>query len=167
MKKHWKDLIVSAAPFVGFLERNSYFDSAFSGDQTNKLILTDAKVAHHSASDDTFSLFDEWESVSESPGLFPADFEWSSWIDHNLVKNGFFGINAKNFSGADSKWTFNGICLLQELLCRDMKILLNCYSNEYFSPLWEEILAVYLNNGLPCGWHGRYPEGKLVVFSNC
>ena len=98
--------------------------------------------------------------------MYPDSFEWSSWVDYNLSKNNFFGFESKAFNGADEKWTQHGVCLLQELMMRDMKIILNCYSNEYFPSLWQDILEVYLNNGFPCGWNGRYPEGQMVVFSN-
>ncbi|WP_338767666.1 hypothetical protein [Massilia sp. METH4] len=166
MKKHWKDVIVSAAPLIAFLERQSYFDRPFDGDPSNKLVLKDGGLALRYAVDDSFEEFDNWETVSDSSTLFPNSFEWNSWIDHNLMKNRCFGLTEKNFHGADVKLSGNVSCVLHELMWRDMNVLLNCYSNEYFPRLWQEMLKVYLSNGFPCGWHGRYPEGKLVVFSN-
>ena len=168
MKKHWKDLILSAAPFIIFLERDSFFDGKFSGDPSGKMVLVDADVAMEYATDDSLDVFDDWEGASESGNIFPPIFEWSSWVDHNLLKNRFFNIESKNFNGADVKWmTQGGACLLRELMIRDMRIILNCYSNDYFPRIWKDILDVYLNDGFPCGWDGRYPDGRLVVFSNC
>lgn len=165
MRKHWKDLVVVAAPFIEYLEKDSYFAKPYSGDGSNKLIIQDGKAAFKYASDDSFDDFDEWETVTDSEAVFPESFDWSSWIDHNLHKNRYFGIEEKNFNGADIKLT-QGPCLLHELMIRDMRIILNCYSNEYFPDIWKTILDVYLHDGFPCGWDGRYPEGKLVVFSN-
>jgi len=48
----------------------------------------------------------------------------------------------------------------------DMEHILQCYANDYFPPLWKDILTAYLNNGLPCGWSDFPPNGKLVVYSN-
>ncbi|WP_373351122.1 hypothetical protein [Acinetobacter bereziniae] len=48
----------------------------------------------------------------------------------------------------------------------DIGYIFNCYANGYFPPIWQEILQVYYAGGLPCGWHGFYPDGKLVVFSH-
>lgn len=45
------------------------------------------------------------------------------------------------------------------------KIIFNDYTkldNNFFN----EVLAVYLAGGWPCGWEGKYPEGRLIVFSN-
>ena len=32
--------------------------------------------------------------------------------------------------------------------------------------LIEEMVAVYSNGGLPCGWTGRYPDGQIIAYSN-
>lgn len=32
------------------------------------------------------------------------------------------------------------------------------------SPFFERLFAVYRAGGWPCGWSGRYPEGKLVAY---
>jgi hypothetical protein len=167
MKKRWKDLVVSAAPFIAFLQRDTFFDKRFSGNQAGRKVITDADVGMKYATDDSFDVFDDWETVTDSGDVFPPNFQWSSWVSHNLLKNRFFDLESKNFNGADAKWiTQGGACLLQELMIRDMKILLNCYSNDYFPEIWRDILDVYLNDGFPCGWDGQYPHGKLVVFTN-
>ncbi|MDR0235837.1 hypothetical protein [Acinetobacter sp.] len=48
----------------------------------------------------------------------------------------------------------------------DIGYIFNCYANGYFPPIWQEILQVYYAGGLPCGWYGFYPDGKMVVFSH-
>jgi hypothetical protein len=32
-------------------------------------------------------------------------------------------------------------------------------------PLFDLIEQAYMDGGWPCGWKGKYPEGKLAVFS--
>lgn len=166
MSQKWSELLAHAGFLVDYLNRLSYFDSKYSGRASQRMILTDGHLAFRYASADSFEAFDDWATVSDSPNIFPDDFEWKTWIDHNLLRNGCFGLASKNFNGADMKWTQSGICMLYELMYRDMRILFNCYANNFFPNLWGEILDVYLSDGFPCGWHGRFPQGGLVVFSN-
>jgi hypothetical protein len=166
VKNSWKELIANAAPFVNYLNRDSYFEKKYSGQLPNTFITSDPTIAIKYASDDSGDMFDDWASVSDSPSIFPNEFEWKSWIDYNLLKNNYFNINQKNFNGADIKLTTSGVYLLHELMYRDMRIILNCYANEYFPDIWRVILESYLNDGFPCGWNDRYPSGQVVIFSN-
>lgn len=104
--------------------------------------------------------------MSDSPDLFPEHFEAKRWIAYNLAPNSYFSLADKDFNGADRKMTRSGVCILVELMHRDIRMLLNCYANDYFPPIWRDILEVYLHDGFPCGWKGKYPSGRLVVFSN-
>ena len=43
----------------------------------------------------------------------------------------------------------------------------NCYLNNKYKknhPIWNMIEDAYFKGFWPCGWEGKYPEGKLVVF---
>ena len=43
----------------------------------------------------------------------------------------------------------------------------NCYLNNKYKknhPFWNMIEDAYFKGLWPCGWEGKYPEGKLVVF---
>ena len=45
--------------------------------------------------------------------------------------------------------------------------LFNCYLNNKYKknhPFWNMIEDAYFKGFWPCGWEGKYPEGKLVVF---
>ena len=45
--------------------------------------------------------------------------------------------------------------------------LFNCYLNNKYKknhPIWNMIEDAYFKGFWPCGWEGKYPEGKLVVF---
>lgn len=38
------------------------------------------------------------------------------------------------------------------------------YSTFYSDEFFNKLLEVYLSGHLPCGWHGKYPSGELMVF---
>lgn len=164
--KTWQQILVEADVFVRFLERGSFYDRPYKGDLSGKFVTADAVEARRFATDDSFDKFDEWETVSESPGVFPDNFEWSRLVKTQLRKNGYWDIESKNFNGAVEKWSDSTSCPMLELMHRDIEVIFQCYTNEHFPDIWKDILSVYLNDGFPCGWNGRYPDGQLVVFSN-
>ena len=43
-------------------------------------------------------------------------------------------------------------------------LLSNCYKEFYHEPLFDAILSIYEQGYFPCGWQGRFPEGKILVF---
>nr|WP_294784190.1 hypothetical protein [uncultured Flavobacterium sp.] len=163
---NWNQLQEEASRFILFLNKGEFFKSKYEGVVNSHLIITDETIGINYASNTSFESFDEWETISDSVGVFPENFEWHQWINNNLQKNNYFDFVSKNFNGADAKWTKYESCVLIELMYRDIRIILNCYANNCFPPIWKQILEVYLNNGFPCGWSGISPEGKLVVFSN-
>ena len=96
-----------------------------------------------------------------------ADFDWHYLVGAKLINTNCLGALDKDFHGADKKLTIEGVVnLLEETMPDNMRILLNCYANNYIPEIWKNILYVYQHNGLPCGWKGDYPEGKMIVFSN-
>jgi hypothetical protein len=162
----WNKLLEEAKPLIALLYQDDFYERAYFGESINRLITTDECVAIQYAIDDSFEKFSDWQTVTDSPAVFPNSFEWKRWIDHNLSKCSYFDLETKNFHGADLKLTNGSSCLLIELMHRDIRVLLNCYANNFFPEIWLQILSVYLSSGFPCGWSGVQPEGKLVVFSN-
>lgn len=43
-------------------------------------------------------------------------------------------------------------------------IMVLSYSKYYQSSFYQKLLYVYEHGYLPCGWSGRYPKGKLLVY---
>lgn len=43
-------------------------------------------------------------------------------------------------------------------------LMLNFYAEYYKNTFFNQILEVYLSGHLPCGWSGKYPDGKLIVY---
>ena len=42
--------------------------------------------------------------------------------------------------------------------------MFNFYSDYYKDEFWDNMLAIYLAGHLPCGWSGKFPEGKFIVY---
>lgn len=42
--------------------------------------------------------------------------------------------------------------------------MLEFYSEFYTSEFYEDMLKIYLAGHLPCGWSGKYPKGKFMVY---
>lgn len=40
----------------------------------------------------------------------------------------------------------------------------NLFSDYYKCRFFDEMLEIYLNGHVPCGWEGKYPNGKFKVF---
>lgn len=160
--KKWNDMLESAQEFVDFLERDTFFDKPFVN-TIDALVVTDPKIGWeyaHGQEDD--QPFPEWEDISKGEDSFPDNFQYLDSIYYGLQKNNYFNIEQKKFSGINELWDNN----IADMMIGDMIYIFNCYANDYFPPLWKDILAAYLNNGLPCGWSDFPPNGKLVVYSN-
>jgi len=165
MKKKWDEVLYEAQPLVALLSREELFDKPYEA-TIGAFVIRDATLGLEYATNDSQDQFTDWETVSsDSEGIFPAEFEWNGTIDRRISKD-YFGLENKHFNGADVAWTTPTSCVLKELMFRDIRILLTCYSNGIFPPIWQNILTVYLNGGFPCGWTSHLPDGKLVVFSN-
>ena len=163
--KTWDQVVESAAEFISFLEKGNFYNTKFSTEKDYKIIF-DANLGIDYATNDSFDDFDEWETVTDTPDIFPESFEWNDRIKYKLKQKKYFGFENQEFNGAKEKWITSEACLIVELMYRDIGIIFQCYANDYFPTIWKEILEIYLNSGFPCGWDGHLPEGKIVVFSN-
>lgn len=160
--KKWNDILESAQEFVNFLGKDKFFDQPFNNTM-NALIVTDAKLGFKYANQDNADqIFPAWLPLSRGEDSFPDGFEFFDCVRYGLEKNNDFNLEEKDFSGINELWDNN----ITDMMMGDMEYILNCYANDYFPPLWEQILTAYLNNGLPCGWSDFPPNGKLVVYSN-
>lgn len=43
-------------------------------------------------------------------------------------------------------------------------IMVLTYQDYYDSPFYRNMLKIYLNGHLPCGWNGKYPKGNVYVY---
>ena len=165
MKKNWNQILESAQPVVDFLSSDSFFSRPYDGDRERFIVTASPEEARYLLGDE----WDEWEEIIDAQ-QFPDsdDFDWHYLIGAKLTNTNCLGALDKDFHGADKKLTDegSGANFIEETMLYDMDILLNCYANNYMPEIWKDILYVYQHNGLPCGWKGDYPEGKMIVFSN-
>ena len=165
MKKKWNEILDEAKPLVDLLSNEKLFDKPYK-DVIGAFVVHDAEIGMMCATNHSSDQFADWESISDSEGVFEEHFEWNGTIDRRVFADDYFGLQKRHFNGADIKWTTSTSCILKELMLRDIRILLTCYANNSFPPIWKNILTAYLNNGFPCGWKLHPPAGRLVVFSN-
>lgn len=45
-----------------------------------------------------------------------------------------------------------------------MIIISDYYSGYYESVFFKNLLEIYLSGHIPCGWKGKYPEGRIMVY---
>ena len=43
-------------------------------------------------------------------------------------------------------------------------MVISSYKEYYHSDFFEMLLDIYTSGHLPCGWHGRYPKGVIMVY---
>ena len=153
-----------AQPVVDFLSSDSFFSRPYDGDREKFIVTTSPEEARYLLSDE----WDEWEEIIDTQQFSGLEnFDWHYWVGSKLIKTNCLGALDKDFHGADKKLTIEGGAnLLEETMPDNMRILLNCYANNYMPEIWKDILYVFQHNGFPCGWKGDYPEGKMIVFSN-
>ena len=164
MKKTWDEILESAQPVVDFLSSDSFFSRPYDGDREKFIVTTSPEEARYLLGRE----WDEWEEIIDTQQFSDLeDFDWHYLIGAKLINTNCLGALDKDFHGVDKKLTIEGVVnLLEETMPDNMRILLNCYANNYIPEIWKDILYVYQHNGLPCGWKGDYPEGKMIVFSN-
>lgn len=165
--KNWAEIAERANEFIEFLQGDNFFSEPFNTDK-DYFVITNAQLGMKYACEGSCEEFTEWESVYDAQFLESFEWELNVRISHFLItKTNFFNFFAKNLNGLLEKWkTIDGVSVAEELMMIHFDYIFNCYANDYFPPMWQEILNIYLSGGLPCGWSGHYPVGKMVVFSN-
>lgn len=149
MKKTWNQILESAQPVVDFLSSDSFFSCPYDGDREKFIVTTSPEEARYLLGDE----WDEWQEIIDAQ-QFPDsdDFDWHYIIGPKLGKTNCLGALDKDLHGADKKLTIEGVVnFLEETMPYYMKILLNCYANNYIPEIWKDILYVFQHNGFPCG----------------
>ena len=164
MKKTWDEILESAQPVVDFLSSDSFFSRPYDGDRERFIVTASPEEARYLLSDE----WDEWEEIIDAQQFSGLEnFDWHYLVGSKLINTNCLGALDKDLHGVDKKLTIEGGAnLLEETMPDNMRVLLNCYANNYVPEIWKDILYVFQHNGFPCGWKGDYPEGKMIVFSN-
>lgn len=55
--------------------------------------------------------------------------------------------------------------LINEISFNIISIFMADFYSEYYQCVfYENVLKIYLAGQLPCGWDGKYPEGRIMVY---
>ena len=74
-----------------FWKKVIFYNTKFSTEKDYKIIF-DANLGIDYATNDSFDDFDEWETVTDTPEIFPESFEWSDRIKYKLKQKNLFWI---------------------------------------------------------------------------
>jgi hypothetical protein len=156
-----------------FVERARYFGEA-DIDQSRFLVVNSKEAAD----------FYSWKQDNEDIDFDP-NRRFSHWLGSNFdcwrdvrdeETKHFVGrppIPAQKFSRLlsahfwdEAKFPVEMLRLVGALRDEMTADLEACFKNEAWgfpSKFYEDLLDAYLSGGWPCGWLGKYPEGKMIV----
>jgi len=155
MNKNWSEVQSAADQLLDFLSRPTFFDRPYGGDARTNRVIFDISEATERSTDDSGERFQDWQELLES--VTPAWPDMPREVERRIIE-------------LLDQMT-NKLCLiaLNDTLINNMQgdiaRLLHCHGCGDVHDLWKAVQQVYLDGGMPCGWEGRYPEGRMVVFS--
>ena len=152
MTRNWEDVLLAARPLLSFL---AFFDKPYIGNLKNHRVIFDLNEAIECSTNDSEDRYEDWQNLLES--ITPAWPEMPREIERNILKV-LDQMAGKCFSCVSDSALFNN-------MQGDIARLLHCYAYGTVPQLWKAVQQVYLDGGIPCGWEGRYPEGRILVFS--
>jgi hypothetical protein len=81
-----------------------------------------------------------------------------------LIKKEYIPAILKKIEEDNSKTTLTAK-ILDDIKANVVSILMADYYSEYYkSDFFDKLLNIYTSGHLPCGWHGSYPEGKIMIY---
>jgi hypothetical protein len=159
-----QEAIIRAARVVNFLQRRSFFDKTFDTSMQDAIIITDPNKALEYAN----KLDYDDESYEDLTDLLATE---KVKLKKSLPS--VFGLLDSRISKLVSEMT--QVNALEAFLTEsERKVLeanfdyqmVGCVENlnaSKPSELYDQILLGYEAGGIPCGWMGKYPKGKLIV----
>lgn len=150
--RNWEDIIFEAWPLL----RPVFFDKPYVGNSKGHRIIYDLDEATHCSTDDSDDALENWQGLLES--VTPAWPEMPRKIERHILQ-ALDQMTGKCYF-SDSH------CALVNNMQGDMARLMHCYAYGTVHQLWKAVQQAYLDGGMPCGWEGRYPKGRMLIFSN-
>jgi hypothetical protein len=142
---------------VAFLNKQTFFSEPHVGDSSHVLVIQDANKAIEYATEQDEAEFVDWTALGETT-YAEASFDPPRWLRSRLFDYVSERLDSANLSGFDERVPFVRDNMVEDLMC--------CLENEASGQsvkLFDENLMAYEQGGWPCGWLGKYPEGKLIV----
>ena len=154
--KNWDQVLVDAKALFDFLNQPVFFDGPYRGGHEKVKLIFDASLAAEHSTDDSGEKFEDWQGLLES--VTPAWPDMPRSVEKKILEM-LDQMSGKDYSGLDEApliYNMQG----------DVSRLLHCYAYGEVDSLWKSVEEAYLLGGIPCGWDGKYPEGRMVVYSN-
>ncbi|WP_426171402.1 hypothetical protein [Pseudoduganella sp. R-34] len=155
MKKNGSEVRLAAGQLLDFLSRPTFFDQPYTGDLKTHRVIFDISEAVARSTDDSGERFEDWQDLLES--VTPAWPEMPREIERRTIEL-LDQMTSKLYPSALNETLINN-------MQGDVARLLHCHAYGDVHQLWKAVQQAYLDGGMPCGWEGRYPEGRMVVFS--
>lgn len=155
MTKNWNEVLIEAKPLFDFLNQQTFFDKPYVGSSTSHRLIFDMAEASEYSTDDSGEKVEDWQSLLES--VTPAWPDMPRQIERKIIEV-LDQMPQKNYSSVSNEALLNN-------MQGDISRLLHCYAFGDVRQLWKDVQQVYLDGGIPCGWEGNYPEGRMLVFS--
>ncbi|WP_090436936.1 hypothetical protein [Duganella sp. CF458] len=155
MSKNWKEVQIAATPLLNYLSRSTFFDRPYAGNSRANRVIFDIAEATARSTDDSGERFEDWQNLLES--VTPAWPEMPREIEGKILEI-LDQMTTKHYCSALNDTLINN-------MQGDIARLIHCHAFGDVHELWRAVQQAYLDGGLPCGWEGRYPDGRLVVFS--
>ncbi len=169
-----EEILKSQNRVIELLNRNQLFGTPFAGLSGDVVTTRDVRLADRYSWMQDVSELDDLTRTAIDAG-FSGDFSfWPGLREEELanlkhdkpkIQN-----NVSKFL-SDHVWKNLSLPMLLEQQTNSIRdeIFVDFHGallNEFFgrpSALFARILEVYEQGGWPCGWLGKYPEGKLIV----
>lgn len=140
---------------LSYLDRPIFFDQPYFGNIVRAIVVYDESLAADYSTNDTSDDFEDWQTLLES--ITPAWPDMPRSVEREILEI-LDMMQGKSYSGIGRFPLINN-------MIGDISRLLHCYAFGNVHQLWHTIEQAYLHSGIPCGWEGNYPAGKLIIFS--
>ncbi|MCR6476089.1 hypothetical protein NU688_07970 [Variovorax sp. ZS18.2.2] len=149
-------MLTNVKPLLDFLDQPVFFHGPYRGNQEKVKLIFDASLAVVYSTDDGEGGSENWQELLES--VTPAWPDMPRSVEKKILEV-LDQMSGKDYSGLDE------VPLIYNMQ-GDVSRLLHCYAYGEVDLLWKSVEEAYLLGGIPCGWDGKYPEGRMVVYSN-
>ncbi len=115
----------------------------------------------------------KWENVClEAEGDFTAYLHKNHKEDYNKYWNDMVRKIKSEYINTIAEDIMNALGDFEgkDDIIIDMKanlvslFMIHFYSEHYKSDFYDKMLKIYLAGHVPCGWSGKYPEGRFQVY---
>jgi hypothetical protein len=137
--------------------------SNYLGNNDQLIVIYDPEEAKRLAGDDENELdgYEYWPRLTEDEYV-KLDFHCPHWL-YSKVDDVL--VSPSRIEAANEKLEYT-IPFIWDDISAVIRYCLANRNSLHPRPFFDMVEQAYLDGGWPCGWQGKYPEGKLVVFTS-